>query len=129
MPPHLIVLVQLLVGVAMLWPWAHMPDATEQAQTWGYLITIGAVHTGLMSTLLYGAIQKIPTALIGSLSFIYPVVAILVDWVAFDHALSALQLAGAVAILLAAAGMNLGWGWPKPGRPRRSSEGGPAARA
>ena len=128
-PPHLIVLVQLLVGVTMLWPWAHMPDATEQAQTWGYLITIGAVHTGLMSTLLYGAIQKIPTALIGSLSFIYPVVAILVDWVAFDHALSALQLAGAVAILLAAAGMNLGWGCPKPGRPRRSSEGGPAARA
>lgn len=127
-PPHLIVLVQLLVGVSMLWPWANMPDVADKMQAWGYLITIGVVHTGLMSTLLYGAIQKIPTALIGALSFIYPVVAILVDWVAFGHALSGLQLAGAAAILLAAAGMNFGWGWPKPGRSRRS-EDEPAAHA
>ncbi|PMU90287.1 EamA family transporter, partial [Pseudomonas sp. GW704-F3] len=55
------------------------------------------------------AIQKIPTALVGTLSFIYPVVAILVDWVAFDHPLSTLQVLGASAILLAAAGMNFGW--------------------
>ncbi|MCP1506500.1 threonine/homoserine efflux transporter RhtA [Pseudomonas marginalis] len=32
------------------------------------LIIIGVVHTGLMSTLLYSAIQKIPTALVGALS-------------------------------------------------------------
>ncbi|WP_100633981.1 DMT family transporter [Pseudomonas qingdaonensis] len=114
-PPHLIVLVQLLVGAAMLWPWAQVPDMTAQPQAWAYLLTIGAVHTGLMSTLLYGAIQKLPTALIGALSFLYPAVAILVDWLAFDHPLSGLQAAGALAILLAAAGMNLGWRLgPKP---------------
>lgn len=58
-----------------------------------------------MSTLLYGAIQKIPTALVGALSFIYPAVAIVVDWAVFGHRLSLLQLLGSLAILGAAAGM------------------------
>jgi len=32
-----------------------------------------------------------------------------VDWLAFSHPLGVLQMAGAAAILLAAAGMNFGW--------------------
>ena len=73
------------------------------------LAILGIVHTGLMYILMYGAIQKLPTYLQGSLSFIYPVVAILVDVVAFGHRLQAVQIVGALAILIAAAGMNLGW--------------------
>jgi drug/metabolite transporter (DMT)-like permease len=45
----------------------------------------------------------------GALSFIYPVVAIFVDWIAFGQRLAWLQVAGAALILLAAAGVNLGW--------------------
>jgi len=67
------------------------------------------VHTGVMYVLLYGAIQKLPTALTGALSFIYPIVAIFVDWFAFGHRLDAVQWVGVVAILLAAAGMQQGW--------------------
>lgn len=78
---------------------------------WLLLATLGLVHTGLMSTLLDGAIQKIPTALVGALSFIYPAVAIVVDWAVFGHRLSLLQLLGTLAILGAAAGMNFGWRW------------------
>lgn len=117
-PPQLIVLVQLLVGAVLLWPWAQVPSGA--ASMWGYLLAIGALHTGLMSTLLYGAIQKIPTALIGALSFIYPLVAIIVDWLAFDHRLSLTQGLGAAAILLAAAGINFGWRW----LPRRRADAG-----
>ena len=62
-----------------------------------------------MYVLLYGAIQKLPTAMTGALSFIYPVVAIVVDRVAFGQKLAWVQVAGAVLILLAAAGVNLGW--------------------
>lgn len=107
-PPHLLVLIQLLVGVVILAPFATMPVSPTASQ-WGMLVTIGVIHTGLMSTLLYSAIQKIPTALVGALSFIYPVIAALVDWAAFGHRLDAMQLAGAVAILLSAAGMTFGW--------------------
>lgn len=107
-PPHVLVLIQLLVGVVILAPFAAMPVSPTASQ-WGMLVTIGVIHTGLMSTLLYSAIQKIPTALVGALSFIYPVIAALVDWAAFGHRLDAMQLAGAVAILLSAAGMTFGW--------------------
>jgi RarD protein len=108
-PPHLIALIQVSVGLLMLAPFANLSHLPTDASAWSALIAIGVVHTGLMYILLYGAIQKLPTHLTGSLSFIYPVVAILVDYIAFGHRLQPAQLVGAVAILLAAAGTNLGW--------------------
>lgn len=108
-PPHLIVLIQLSVGALLLAPFADLGSLPSTASVWLLLATLGLVHTGLMSSLLYSAIQKIPTSLVGALSFIYPLVAIIVDWRVFGHRLSLLQLLGAAAILLAAAGMNFGW--------------------
>ncbi len=105
-PPHLIVLVQLLVGTVLLAPFAQLGQPSWGGNIWPLLLTIGVVHTGLMSTLLYGALQKIPTVWVGTLSFIYPVVAILVDWLALGHQLSSAQLLGTLAILAAAAGMS-----------------------
>lgn len=113
-PPHLIALVQVCVGILMLAPFAHLSVLPSGAHAWSILLTVGIVHTGLMYILLYGAIQKLPTHLTGSLSFIYPIVAILVDYLAFGHRLQLSQLFGAAAILLAAAGMNLGWSLWKP---------------
>ncbi len=107
-PPHLIALVQLLTGILMLAPLASY-QLPEQPQAWASLAALGIVHTGVMYMLLYSAIQKLPTALTGALSFIYPVAAIFVDWLAFGHRLSPLQWLGVVAILLAAAGMQQGW--------------------
>ncbi|SHM19370.1 DMT family transporter [Phytopseudomonas punonensis] len=109
-PPHLIALIQVSVGVLMLAPLADFSALPQGGQTWSTLITLGVVHTGGMYVLLYGAIQKLPTALTGALSFIYPIAAIAVDWIAFDHRLSALQWLGVAAILVAAAGMQQGWG-------------------
>ncbi|CAI0783776.1 DMT family transporter [Serratia entomophila] len=108
LPPQLLVLIQLSVGAVLLAPFAgfHTPAAPRD---WLLLATLGLVHTGLMSTLLYSAIQKIPTSLVGALSFIYPAVAIVVDWAAFGHRLSLLQMLGTAAVLCAAAGMNFGW--------------------
>ena len=112
-PPHLIALIQVCVGTLMLAPFANFNALPADANTWGALLALGVLHTGLMYILLYGAIQKLPTHLVGALSFIYPVVAILVDYLAFDHHLQAVQLAGIAAILVAAAGMTLGWSWYK----------------
>jgi drug/metabolite transporter (DMT)-like permease len=111
-PPHLIALIQVLVGIVMLAPVAlHGDGDAVGLDGWGYLVTMGVVHTGLMYILLYGAIQRLPTHLTGALSFIYPVVAFLVDALAFGHRLHIVQFIGAAAILLAAAGMLFGWRW------------------
>lgn len=111
--PQHIAFIQVLAGVVMLLPLAHMP-ALSGDFPWAILLTLGIVHTGIMYQLLYSAIQKLPTPIIGSLSFIYPVVALIVDNLVFGHSLSLTQLAGGVLILLAAAGNNLGWGEKKP---------------
>ena len=96
--------------------WANLSALPQHAQAWASLLTLGMVHTGVMYVLLYSAIQRLPTALTGALSFIYPIAAIFVDWFAFGHRLEPLQWLGVAAILLAAAGMQQGWGikWRRP---------------
>jgi len=108
-PPHLIALIQVLLGVVMLAPFVRFDALPATGAQWVELIVLGVVNTGLMYVLLYGAIQKLPTSMTGALSFIYPVVAIIADRVAFGQALAWIQVLGAVLILVAAAGVNLGW--------------------
>nr|WKF58072.1 hypothetical protein HUO10_002569 [Paraburkholderia busanensis] len=108
-PPHLIALIQVSLGVVMLAPFVHFDALPARGVQWLDLIVLGIVNTGLMYVLLYGAIQKLPTSMTGALSFIYPVVAIIVDRVAFGQSLAWIQVLGAILILLAAAGVNLGW--------------------
>lgn len=108
-PPHLIALIQVATGVLLLAPFVRPSGLPGETSALVSLVTLGVVHTGLMYVLLYSAIQRLPTALTGALSFIYPIAAILVDWVAFGHHLAALQWLGVGLILLAAAGMQQGW--------------------
>ncbi|WP_296649817.1 DMT family transporter [Paraburkholderia sp.] len=108
-PPHLLALVQVAFGALALAPFIRYDTLPATPLHWAQIVTLGVVHTGIMYVLLYGAIQKLPTAMTGALSFIYPVVAIVVDWLAFGQRLAWIQVAGAALILLAAAGVNLGW--------------------
>lgn len=108
-PPQLIALIQVCVGILMLAPfvgWTSLPDS---GVAWGALFTLGAVHTGLMYILMYGAVQKLPTYLQGAFSFLYPIVAIVVDYAAFGQTLHISQFLGAAAIILAATGLTFGW--------------------
>jgi len=108
-PPHLIAVIQVGLGVLMLAPFVRFDALPTTGAHWLELVTLGVVNTGIMYVLLYGAIQKLPTAMTGALSFIYPVVAIIVDRVAFGQKLAWVQVFGAALILLAAAGVNFGW--------------------
>lgn len=110
-PPHLMALIQVTTGALLLAPLMQWHSLSASMGAWAALLTLGVVHTGLMYVLLYGAIQKLPTAITGALSFIYPIAAIFVDWIAFGHRLGWLQWLGVAAILLAAAGLQRGWWW------------------
>lgn len=112
-PPHLIALIHVGVGSVALAPWALQAPWPQDAGTWQALVTLGVVHTALMYVLLYGAIQRLPTHLTGALSFVYPIMAIVVDRLVFGHLLAPLQLLGAALILLAAGGMTTGLAWPR----------------
>lgn len=109
-PPQLIALIHVVTGTLMLAPlvnWSSLPDGATQ---WTMLATLGIVHTGIMYALMYAAVQRLPTDLQGALSFIYPVVAILIDVVVLGTHLQPIQIAGVGAIIVAAAGATLGLG-------------------
>jgi len=122
-PPHLIALIQVITGTLMLAPMALAAPAPSGAAQWSILVTVGIVHTGLMYVLLYGAIQRLPTHMTGALSFVYPIAAIVVDRIAFGYQLQPIQILGSIAILIAAAGMNLGWKLRLPSSIKREREG------
>lgn len=106
--PHLIALVQVAVGSLMLLPFVLGRPLPSQPRAWMSFAAMGLLYTGLMYILLYDAIQKLPTILTGALSFVYPLVAMLVDHLAFGQQLGLAQWLGAAAVLVAAAGLNLG---------------------
>jgi drug/metabolite transporter (DMT)-like permease len=108
-PPHLIALVHVCVGAVMIAPFADLTDLPTDYRAWRDFVVMGVVYTGLVFVLLYGAIQSLSTHSLGALSFLYPIFAMFVDFVAFHHRLKPLQLVGSAAILVAAAGITLGW--------------------
>ena len=88
-------------------PLADFDRLPASPQSLAMVAIIGVVHTGAMYAFLYSAIQKLPVVLTGTLSFLYPVVAIAVDMLAYGHVLTPGQAAGGAAILLAAVATTL----------------------
>lgn len=118
-PPIVVVLIQVCVGAVVLAPLASTTRMPSSSRTWATLAVLGVVHTGIVFILLYRGIQKLPTHVTGALSFIYPVMAIAVDAIAFDQRLRPPQIAGAVIVLIAAAGTTFGWPIIRRPAPRR----------
>lgn len=111
-PPAQIAGLQLLLGVPVLAPLADFSTFGAAWQSWSSLLMLGLVHTGLMYNLLYAAFQRLPASMIASLSFIYPIVAILVDIAFFHTVLSALQMLGILVVLIAVVGNQGHWHSP-----------------
>ena len=103
--PHLIVLIQLIVGVIILFPFADLQSATHITNVqWGYLLTLGAVHSCLTYVLMYSAYRNLSASTIAIMTFIYPAVAILVDFIFYNKSLNVLQIFG-VALIIASSYM------------------------
>jgi len=65
-------------------------------------VLLGTVHTALMYVLMYASIGKLPTATVALLSYVYPVVAVVVDALAYGHRPTWLEGVGMLAVLAAA---------------------------
>ena len=104
-PPGVVAWWQCAIGSAALWIWPLTKGWPPTGTSWIWLAGLGLVHTGLAYTLIYAGMARLSTARVAVLQFVYPAVAILLDWLVFDRKLSGYQLAGvvvmAVAILLA----------------------------
>lgn len=108
-PPHFVAFIQVLLGIFMLIPFVNLEALPESNRVWVDLLILGGVHTCLMYILLYASFQRLSTSLIAALSFIYPVVALIVDHFAFDTHIRLIQGLGIVLILLAASAVKFNW--------------------
>ncbi|MFE7116944.1 DMT family transporter [Streptomyces sp. NPDC057654] len=107
--PHLIALVQVVLGIPLLLPFATLSESAHFGSGWAWLVGLGLIHTGVMYVLMYSAYQKLPTSKIAVLAFIYPAAAMVADWAVYGHHISWVQALGIPLIVGASLGINLGW--------------------
>lgn len=111
--PHLTALIHATTGIVLLAPFVSIATLPATPGPWGWLVGLGAIHTGLVYVLMYAAYPKLPTPVIAVLAFIYPASAIISDWLMYGHQLGLGQAAGMGLIVLASLAVTLGWRlWP-----------------
>ncbi|WP_282295389.1 DMT family transporter [Stenotrophomonas sp. PS02289] len=111
--PFALVTVQCLVGVVMLAGFADA-SALHLGGHWVWLIGLGIIHSGVVYVLFYSSYRHLPVATIAVIAFVYPLVALLLDYAVYGHRLSAIQLVGVGMIVLGTLGVNLKWSLPMP---------------
>lgn len=99
---------QTVMGIVLFAPFVHLTQHISVA-SWGWLLGIGVIHSGIAWVIIYSAYPKVSTPMIAVLSFVYPVVAIAIDWVIYGHHLGMVQVAGIVVIAVSTLGVRLGW--------------------
>ena len=92
---------QCLVGTAVLWLAPAYNGWPALGNHWRWLAGLGLVHTALAYTLIYAGTMRLPVARIAILQYVYPAVAMLIDWWYFDQRLDAMQLLGIVVMTAA----------------------------
>lgn len=100
--PYLVTMIQTFIGVMMLLPFVHYAIYTHlTAANWFYSIFTGVMHTGVVYLLFYGSIRSLPTPVISALTYLDPLVAILLDVCITGFVPSYLQILGIVMIFIA----------------------------
>lgn len=105
---ELVAFVQISLGVVFLWPLVEFGNLSISHYQWLNILALGFLNTFVMYIIMYRAFAKLDVSIISVLVFIYPVVAILVDYVFYAQSLSTTQMAGIVLVLVAALMVNIG---------------------
>ncbi|WP_328607600.1 DMT family transporter [Amycolatopsis sp. NBC_00345] len=100
--PHLLAAVQCTVGAVLLAPALAFTPLPHSTSGLLWLVLLGTVHTAVMYVLMYASIGRLPTTTVALLSYLYPVVAVVVDMAVFGHRLSWPEGLGMLAVLAAA---------------------------
>jgi drug/metabolite transporter (DMT)-like permease len=106
--PFALVMIQCWVGVAML---AGFSSASvfHAGWHWGWLIGLGVIHSGIVYVLFYSSYSRLPVVTIAVMAFVYPLVAVLLDYLLYGHQLALVQMIGLALIVVGTLGVNLKW--------------------
>jgi drug/metabolite transporter (DMT)-like permease len=97
---------QCAVGtVALAW-WPALHGWPAWGSSWAWLAGLGVIHTGLAYVVLYAGMARLSTSRIALLQFVYPAAAVVIDWLVYGRALSAVQLIGVSLMAVALLGVR-----------------------
>ncbi|MEL3960883.1 DMT family transporter [Lysinibacillus endophyticus] len=103
--PYATTFLQTIVGIVMLLPLCNFSVFQGLTTTnWLYIIGTGVIHTGFVYYLFFDSIRNLPTIVVSVLTFVDPVVAILLDTILLDFSPSIFQ---SIGILLVFGGIIL----------------------
>lgn len=114
--PHVVAFVQVSLGALVMLPLADMGKVTAAPESLGWLVGMGVIFTFGLYILLYSAYGKLKVAQIAVLSFVYPAVALVVDYAVYDYEITATQWLGMAMIALASYRTNSRSAAPEPKR-------------
>lgn len=109
--PFAVVLIQCLVGIVMLAPFANYAAVLHVGTHWFWLAGLGLIHSGVCYVLFYTSYPRLKVATIAVLAFIYPVIALALDWLVYGRTLTPMQWGGVALIVVGTLGVNLKWQW------------------
>ncbi len=96
-------LMQFLGAICVLIPYVVFTDGVRlpQMQTAGWLclLVVGLVHTGLTYCMYFSAVKELKGQTVAILSYVDPLVALLISFFVFGETMTALQMVGGALIL------------------------------
>ena len=95
--------IQFLAAIVVLLPYVALTGGFSlgslDSTGWGALLIVGLVHTGITYCLYFSALKELPGQKVASLSYIDPLVAVLVSVIWLREGISAMQILGGALIL------------------------------
>lgn len=97
--PFAMTFIQTAIGIIMLLPFCDFAVFNGlSTSNWIYIVGTGLIHTGFVYYLFFDSIRSLPTFLVSVLTFVDPVVAILLDIVLLSFSPTYLQTLGIILI-------------------------------
>ncbi|QQX82552.1 DMT family transporter [Shewanella sp. KX20019] len=98
--PYQSTLVQLTVGATCLLPFVVITPIMPSAAQMGWLIAIGVLPGFVAILFAVKALRVLPAVSFGTLAYLEPVAVVIFAWLLFAEQLSAIQLSGALLIII-----------------------------
>jgi len=97
--PYATTFLQTFVGILLLLPLCNFTVFQGlTSMNWFYILGTGIIHTGFVYYLFFDSIRHLPTIVVSVLTFVDPVVAILLDTMILDFRPTFLQIIGIVLV-------------------------------
>lgn len=100
-PPGVLAWWQCAIGAAVLWLRPVQHGWPAWGTSWLWLGGLGLIHTAAAYTLVYAGMARLTAARIAVLQFVYPAVAIVIDWLYYGKRLGGAQLFGIAVMSIA----------------------------